>query len=92
MKFKFNIEIMLIAILLFSLIAVMTLFKNPSDVQAFDKSSTIFRIVSYDRMGRYYTMYDRETKVIYVMKNDFITMLVDVNGKPKLYKDELENN
>ena len=51
-----------------------------------------FTVVSHNSMFEFYEVNDNETKVMYVISDDYhnegsITLLVDENGKPKLYKE-----
>lgn len=51
-----------------------------------------FTVVSHNSLFEFYEVYDNETKVMYVISDDYhnegsITLLVDESGKPKLYKE-----
>lgn len=52
------------------------------------RSSKMFEYVEYNNEVNASIVYDTETKVMYaVLSNRSMTLLVDENGKPKLWKE-----
>lgn len=56
--------------------------------KASTKTSDMFEYIGYSSEANSEIVYDTETKVMYaVLSNKSMTLLVDENGKPKLWKE-----
>lgn len=56
--------------------------------KASTKTSDMFEYIGYSSEANSEIVYDTETKVMYaVLSNRSMTLLVDENGKPKLWKE-----
>lgn len=61
--------------------------------ETLSKTSDMFEYVGYSREANSEIVYDAETKVMYaVLSNRSMTLLVDENGKPKLWKGSSKND
>lgn len=56
--------------------------------EALSKTSNMFEYIGYNSEANAEIVYDTETKVMYAVLCDrAMTLLVDENGKPKLWKE-----
>ena len=56
--------------------------------EASTKTSDMFEYIGYNSEAKSKIVYDTETKVMYAVVNyKSMTLLVDENGKPKLWKE-----
>lgn len=61
--------------------------------ETLSKTSDMFEYVGYSREANSEIVCDAETKVMYaVLSNRSMTLLVDENGKPKLWKGSSKND
>lgn len=61
-----------------------------SDIESDELQPIFVEIENIERDTRWIVVYDQDTKVMYVvsLRSGYFTLLVDENGKPKLYKGE----
>lgn len=65
----------------------MSLFIKGTTVEEIEKEKDRFEIIQ-EWKGRNFTFYDKTTKVQYYYIQGGITVLVDADGKPLLYKED----
>lgn len=66
---------------------ISVLFSGCAFIKASIKTSNMFEYIGYSSEVHSEIVYDTETKVMYaVLSNRSMTLLVDENGKPKLWK------
>ena len=69
------------------IIMISVLFSGCAFIKASIKTSNMFEYIGYSSEVHSEIVYDTETKVMYaVLSNRSMTLLVDENGKPKLWK------
>lgn len=70
------------------IIMISVLFSGCASIKASIKTSDMFEYIGYSSEANSEIVYDTETKVMYaVLSNRSMTLLVDENGKPKLWKE-----
>jgi uncharacterized protein YceK len=70
------------------IIMISVLFSGCASIKASIKTSDMFEYIGYSPEANSEIVYDTETKVMYaVLSNRCMTLLVDENGKPKLWKE-----
>ena len=70
------------------IIMISVLFSGCASIKASIKTSDMFEYIGYSSEANSEIVYDTETKVMYaVLTNRSMTLLVDENGKPKLWKE-----
>ena len=83
---------LLILIVVLIVLMLIDYFADNKYNKNFSEEKYGFTVVSHNSLFEFYEVYDNETKVMYVISDDYhnegsITLLVDENGKPKLYKE-----
>lgn len=72
---------------------ISVLFSGCAFIKASIKTSNMFEYIGYSSEVHSEIVYDTETKVMYaVLSNRSMTLLVDENGKPKLWKGSSKND
>lgn len=75
------------------IIMISVLFSGCAFIKASTKTSNMFEYIGYSSEAHSEIVYDTETKVMYaVHSNRSMTLLVDENGKPKLWKGSSKND
>jgi uncharacterized protein YceK len=70
------------------IVMISVLFSGCTSIKASTKTSDMFEYIGYSSEANSEIVYDTETKVMYaVLSNRSMTLLVDENGKPKLWKE-----
>jgi len=70
------------------IVMISVLFSGCVSIKASIKTSDMFEYIGYSSEANSEIVYDTETKVMYaVLSNRSMTLLVDENGKPKLWKE-----
>ncbi len=70
------------------IVMISVLFSSCVSIKASIKTSDMFEYIGYSSEANSEIVYDTETKVMYaVLSNRSMTLLVDKNGKPKLWKE-----
>ena len=70
------------------IVMISVLFSGCVSIKASIKTSDMFECIGYSSEANSEIVYDTETKVMYaVLSNRSMTLLVDENGKPKLWKE-----
>ena len=70
------------------IVMISVLFSSCASIKASIKTSDMFEYIGYSSEANSEIVYDTETKVMYaVLSNRSMTLLVDENGKPKLWKE-----
>lgn len=70
------------------IVMISVLFSGCASIKASIKTSDMFEYIGYSSEANSEIVYDTETKVMYaVLSNRSMTLLVDENGKPKLWKE-----
>lgn len=70
------------------IVMISVLFSGCASIKASIKTSDMFEYIGYSSESNSEIVYDTETKVMYaVLSNRSMTLLVDENGKPKLWKE-----
>ena len=76
-----------------AIIIISVLISGCVSNEALTKTSDMFEYVGYSSEANSEIVYDKETKVMYaVFSNRSMTLLVDENGKPKLWKGSSKND
>lgn len=76
-----------------AIIIISVLISGCVSDETLSKTSDMFEYVGYSREANSEIVYDAETKVMYaVLSNRSMTLLVDENGKPKLWKGSSKND
>lgn len=77
----------IILTIIFSVLAILGLFAI-ADLGAESEASTDYRFEKIQDWGNNYVVYDKETGVQYFIFRGSMTMLVDHNGDPLIYRGE----
>lgn len=76
-----------------AIIIISVLISGCVSDETLSKTSDMFEYVGYSREANSEIVYDAETKVMYaVLSNRSMILLVDENGKPKLWKGSSKND
>lgn len=70
------------------IVMISVLFSSCASIKISIKTSDMFEYIGYSSKANSEIVYDTETKVMYaILSNRSMTLLVDENGKPKLWKE-----